>query len=358
MKTLLLFFVLFIGNFVLNAQITITSADVSNFFSTGNFTTIHEYDGAQINIGSPGGPNNWDFSGLQTTSTFTYESVNPGSSSYIGEFPGANVALHSQRVYLGEPGDGYSYLEVTGNLLNNIGQAVVFNSQPGNLYVVKNSPADALILPITYNNGYQEQFTQTIYLNGSPIKQDSIYKVVIIDAWGTMILPGGQSFDALRIKEVRSVNGVPDGVHYSFQSANGAQVNMQTSDPNAPDLGIIDIAWYDWNVAFTTDVEQTSGLPSDFSLVQNYPNPFNPSTTIRYTIPNVTLSPDKNGKGSRVQLKVYDVLGKEVATLVNEEKPAGQYEVNFDAGNLSSGVYFYKLQAGSFVETKKMILLK
>ncbi|MBK7631221.1 MAG: T9SS type A sorting domain-containing protein [Ignavibacteriales bacterium] len=95
--------------------------------------------------------------------------------------------------------------------------------------------------------------------------------------------------------------------------------------------------------------------PNEFRLEQNYPNPFNPNTKIKYTIPNVSQS---GVEGSRVQLKVYDVLGNEVATLVNETKPAGTYEVEFNASNLSSGVYFYKLQSGSFVETRKMILLK
>ncbi len=101
------------------------------------------------------------------------------------------------------------------------------------------------------------------------------------------------------------------------------------------------------------DVEIIS--PNKFSLEQNYPNPFNPSTTIHYTIPDVTLS---GVEGSLVQLKVYDVLGNEIATLVNEEKPAGNYEIDFNASKLSSGVYFYTLKVGSFVETKKMILLQ
>ncbi len=89
--------------------------------------------------------------------------------------------------------------------------------------------------------------------------------------------------------------------------------------------------------------------------MQNYPNPFNPSTKIRYTVPSVTLS---GVEGSFVTLKVYDILGTEIATIVNEEKPAGSYEVNFNAAGLSSGIYFYTLQAGNYVETKKMILLK
>jgi len=88
--------------------------------------------------------------------------------------------------------------------------------------------------------------------------------------------------------------------------------------------------------------------PSKFVLYQNYPNPFNPLTTIRYAIPQTSF----------VSLKMYDILGRQVATLVDEEKPAGTYEVNFDAKNLSSGVYFYRIKAGEFVQTKKLIVLK
>ena len=89
-------------------------------------------------------------------------------------------------------------------------------------------------------------------------------------------------------------------------------------------------------------------LPVAYSLEQNYPNPFNPSTTIRYQIP----------KEGMVTLKVYDILGAEVATLVNEEKIAGRYEVNFDASRLASGVYIYRLNVNDFVNVKKMVMLK
>ncbi|MCU0342480.1 MAG: T9SS type A sorting domain-containing protein [Ignavibacterium sp.] len=98
-----------------------------------------------------------------------------------------------------------------------------------------------------------------------------------------------------------------------------------------------------------TSVEDTSTtLPTQFRLYQNYPNPFNPSTRIKYSV----------AQSSKVVLKIYDVLGKEVATLINEERPIGNYEIEFDASNLSSGVYLYKLHAGNFVEMKKMILLR
>jgi probable HAF family extracellular repeat protein len=98
----------------------------------------------------------------------------------------------------------------------------------------------------------------------------------------------------------------------------------------------------------TSPVDETQINPENFKLDQNFPNPFNPSTSIGYRI---------SDRGF-VSLKVYDILGNEVATLVNEEKSKGSYEANFDASRLSSGIYFYKLQAGSFVATKKMILIK
>jgi mannose/cellobiose epimerase-like protein (N-acyl-D-glucosamine 2-epimerase family) len=91
----------------------------------------------------------------------------------------------------------------------------------------------------------------------------------------------------------------------------------------------------------------------NFELFQNYPNPFNPTTKIKYSIPAI-----ERQQSLLVQIKVYDILGNEIATLVNEEKPAGLYEVEFNATGLSSGFYFYILQSGGFLETKKMLLLK
>ncbi len=88
--------------------------------------------------------------------------------------------------------------------------------------------------------------------------------------------------------------------------------------------------------------------PKEFKLEQNFPNPFNPTTTIQYQLP----------QDAKVTLKVYDILGSEVATLINAEQEAGYYEVNWNASNLASGVYIYRLQTGSFVSVKKMMLLR
>jgi hypothetical protein len=94
--------------------------------------------------------------------------------------------------------------------------------------------------------------------------------------------------------------------------------------------------------------EETENLPKDYELFQNYPNPFNPTTNFGFRITNSGF----------VTLKVYDVLGREMTTLVSEEKPAGEYEVKFNASSLPSGAYFYRLQAGEFSDTKKFVLLR
>ena len=97
-----------------------------------------------------------------------------------------------------------------------------------------------------------------------------------------------------------------------------------------------------------TDVESEFNLPNEFSLEQNYPNPFNPTTTIEYSLEN----------SGNITLRVFNVLGKELKTLVNKQQQSGNYQVIFDASSLSNGVYYYQLTAGNFVKTRKMILLK
>jgi hypothetical protein len=132
------------------------------------------------------------------------------------------------------------------------------------------------------------------------------------------------------------------------------------------DGGVTRDGWYVDDIgvfiySIPTDIHEDTGPVYEFSLGQNYPNPFNPSTKIKYTIPS-----NVKREISNVTLRIFDVLGNEVVRLVNEEQTAGNYEVNFNAEGLSSGIYFYKLQAGSsstgsgqsFVETKKMILLR
>lgn len=143
-----------------------------------------------------------------------------------------------------------------------------------------------------------------------------------------------QNVSIVAYKGLQVRNASIDTVNTSITVTSGAPYILQT---------------YGTVTAPTTGVEQTTAVvPSQIQLLQNYPNPFNPSTQITYTL----------AKRSTVALIVYDLLGREVSTLVNEIKEAGTYTVTLNGAKLSSGVYFYRLQSGSFVQTKKMVLLK
>lgn len=117
----------------------------------------------------------------------------------------------------------------------------------------------------------------------------------------------------------------------------GYSLSNITADQNILAKGNYQVVNYQCNLTVT-----------EYSLEQNYPNPFNPSTTIKFQLPTDGF----------VTLKVYDILGNEVTTLINEQKPQGRYEVNFNASSLASGVYIYKIQTGSFISSKKMMLIK
>ena len=95
-------------------------------------------------------------------------------------------------------------------------------------------------------------------------------------------------------------------------------------------------------------VKEGEGIPTVYALYQNYPNPFNPSTTIRFDLPHA----------GRVVMKLFNVLGQEVRDIVNEERDAGRHSILFNAASMASGVYFYRIEAGKFVETRKFILLR
>jgi hypothetical protein len=132
---------------------------------------------------------------------------------------------------------------------------------------------------------------------------------------------------------------------YAYDGNNNlAEELYQTWDGSA----WVNVLKYSYTYAPVTTVNEDLSSVNSYSLSNNYPNPFNPTTKISYHI----------SQSDFVSLKVYDVLGNEIATLVDEYKPGGNFEVEFNAAGLSSGVYFYTLHAGSFTQTKKLILMK
>ena len=189
--------------------------------------------------------------------------------------------------------------------------------------------------------------------NGSPYAED----------WPDVIDTTGRSVPILKYNSVStagieytgSFNDSPNigqliYLAFPFETINLADARAQVMTAALKYFGLIQ----------TSEVMDNDYVPNTFSLSQNYPNPFNPSTTIRYAIP--LLRGDESLSASSgvvpITLKVYDILGNEVATLVSEQKEPGNYEVNFVASSIATGVYIYRLIAGNFIAAKKMILLK
>jgi hypothetical protein len=143
--------------------------------------------------------------------------------------------------------------------------------------------------------------------------------------------------------------GFPHGYVFFPFTLTGDEVSVLIGTP-AADYGDIVIGGGVWRrpLSEIVSVSQAPEFPKAFRLDQNYPNPFNPSTTIRYSLPHK----------SQVLLTVYNTLGQQVAILVQAQQEAGSYEVKFDGSALASGMYFYRIQAGSYVNTKKLLLLK
>ncbi len=181
-----------------------------------------------------------------------------------------------------------------------------------------------------------------IYVDGFP----SGYTVEGFIPLATLAAVGGDSL-------FTPVPGMQLPIDYSINDNDtpdsDAREGILTYSPNNEDKSWADVSrWFVTWIGNLTSVEDEEALPVSFSLDQNYPNPFNPSTVIRYSLK----------EDSFVSLKVFNVVGQEVAKIVNQNQKAGRYEVNFNASNLSSGVYIYQIKAGSFISSKKMVLLK
>jgi hypothetical protein len=207
-------------------------------------------------------------------------------------------------------------------------------------------------VPVTnLSTSYTDMYFELWGTTTIPVELASFSAVVSDDnvelSWITSTESNNQGFEIQRSKDgefetigyVEGHGTTTESQAYSFTDKNVVTGKYQYR------LKQLD---YDGTFEYSNVIEVEVTSPSTFSLEQNYPNPFNPSTVISYQLPI-------NGN---VTLKVFDVLGNEVATLVDEYKLAGRYEVDFSAGGLSSGIYLYKLQTGDFVDMKKMILIK
>jgi hypothetical protein len=249
--------------------------------------------------------------------------------------------------YQGFQAEIWTYSSVNG-FVDDMGSATTSSALPGFVITLENDPdRHTFQNPTTFGDQWMQTYTQTLTITGVPPNSSTVSLNANVDAYGTMTLPGGGSYDALRIREEVTVSGITS-VSYSFVTRSGAQVNLPAVLSNPPTSGTIDVESTSYNLAIISSVEQIDAMPQEYNLSQNYPNPFNPTTNIEYSIPQESF----------VELKVYDILGNEVAELVNEVQSAGTYRADFNGEGLASGLYIARIKAGNFTQSIKMSLLK
>ena len=238
----------------------------------------------------------------------------------------------------------------------------------GNVYVTGYSSGNGTgndYATIKYNASGVQQWVQRY--NGTGNGNDVAYSLVV-EVLGNVYVTGSSlgsvtgndyatiKYNASGVQQwIQTYNGPGDSTDYSFTIAVDGSGNVYVAGQSCG-VG----AGYDYaTIKYSQNIgikRISSEVPEKYALYQNYPNPFNPSTKIKFQIPLSPLS--ERGAGGFITLKIYDLLGREVATLVNEHIKSGIYEVTWDASAYSSGVYFYKIEAGSYIQTKKMMLLK
>lgn len=351
-----------------NAQITITLNDVENQVYVGQ--NIVEYVDTlmrQVDIGAPGGTaNEWDFSFLnadEAAMTFEETVVDPSGTEFADNFPNADYAIYMNGDNEYGTGELLWYFGSEGNAAVSYGYG--FNGTTdlgsGSVIVVEDPAEIGGVYPMELGTewSYEGTETTTFRVGVFPVIITRDIEVTYkIDAFGTLILPGNKRVEALRLYEDRvtvthipfSPDDVEEEILYTFLTRTGEEVSVSLVGTNQQDNGYVFVEGIMWNDGKVTGVEDENSetVAEEFRLKQNYPNPFNPSTVIEYSVP----------ENSFVELKVYDIIGNEIATLVSEEKGRGTYKAQFNANGLASGTYIYSLRTNNFVATKKMILMK
>ena len=344
---------------ITQAQITVTSADVSTFDAVGKVMTTHvDSTSIMVDIGSPG-QTSWDFSALHSDTVFSMTSVVPSTSPfYSTNFPTSNVVFNFGEVIEGSSAMVWQHYTQNSNeyLLNGMGFTIAVEGASMTMTDINIPAAVSMKFPLTFNSQWSNNYTSTstMLLDGFPALTtvSTNTETVVVDAWGSLKLPGGAVVQALRVRsDQRSVSsGMKDRtISYLFITKSGPAVTVSVLDTTAANSGMIQTDGISWSDMTGGNVGIDVAKPAQqFVLSQNRPNPVTQDTRIQYSL----------GSKQFVTLKVYNLLGVEVATLVNESKPAGDYEVNFDASQLAPGNYYYQLRAGSFSDTKKLIVIR
>ena len=363
-STLLLLFC-FVSS--VQAQTTITQNLITDRIGTGIDNTIFDLnlDPAMSTIAAAtGAGQTWDFSSFVVSDTAVFSgSFIQLPADIVGAdlFPGASFALEAEFEGLEDDlemdsiliGSTFAFYSLDGGNFATHGLASEFDiDEDGTLDLVSTSfspPSLVYPFPVEFGDSWNDSTTSTIsfgFFETSSVERSES----MVDGWGTLITPFG-TVQALRITTT-SYDTDPFTMMEVFS---GTNIEFLSREGIIADIGLDQAG----TVAFSsvsmlgegmvgTPVEEGIDVPATFELEQNFPNPFNPTTTISYSL----------ATPSSVMLTVYTLTGQEVRTLVNSIQPAGAYEVAFDASELASGLYLYRLETENAVQTRLMTLLK
>jgi hypothetical protein len=325
------------------AQITISQPELMEIFTPPNPLFVIPGEAGSINIGGFGGPNDYDFTFVDMHNIHIMNNYDidlipvladryPSGSTTIGEAPDALV---ENPIFYSSNDSTYFAGEATIEdeyLFAHFEPYELFSGFPMNY--LDNFWQVIDVYDTTYNLNWQ---ILDIY-------HYEDYLGVTVDGYGTLRLPG-HDLECLRMKREYSWYQYKE---FLYVTGEGVLLVVTDAWIAEPDTGYIDA---DYQVLMSygfVGVDDKESTPAEFKLLQNYPNPFNASTTIRYSL----------SEPSDVTIEIFDILGRRVSILQKGTQPAGYHQALWNAGDMPSGVYFYKMQAGEFSEINRMVLLK
>ncbi len=341
------------------SQISITTGDLTNYFGAGkSWFTYHSTDTVVMNVGSASSSasQSWSVPSVTYQDTTRLDNVLPSSTPYNADFPGA---MYAQQESLSEGSatvEEYAYYKLSNDSLYLLGSVVheseVVNGMSIDTSIITQRIQLIFLLPLQLGN-VTATGPDTNYAVGTDVGVNTVTDDY--DAFGTLNLPNA-SFGALRVRATTvekvylggTLSGGDTIYTISWLTESGNQLSVVVGALSSGSVSVNSISLVIVGSTPATLVKAPAQLPGNFTLSQNYPNPFNPSTQIQFSVPRAGF----------VSLKVYDMLGREVATLVHQELTPSSYSITWNASNVASGVYLYKLDAGNYSVTKKMVLMK
>lgn len=328
-----------------SAQITIPQSGFSNLLTVGTSLYMHTSDFAPrtANIGKWGGPTVYDFSG------YIFEQTGTRQVYSVGSIPALAAHYPAKGVVFSSPGATFENNPIFLFGIDTIFVVGKASLTPPQRFFHNRPYEPSFVFPITYpaSHTYTHTHYDTVYTVSGSIASTNIgvgSDSASIDGFGTLKILGRQ-FECLR---VRLNHYTYSDKEFMFLTREGLVLDVSMAS-SQPDSGLVQPTGVILLVPSSiVSVGQAAVLPANYTLEQNYPNPFNPTTTISFNLPAT----------SYVSLKVFDALGREVSVLLEEELSPGTYARQWNAVNAPSGLYLYRLQAGEYRETKKMILLR